>query len=145
MKKRPHNKKIPVSEPSPEELAEAIGSTRTGRDTGDLLETGVTEKPGEVGTTGEVGLSEAEEQERLKEENSEEREYRTVPGDLLSIGSQDAGDEGIPGGFAAGGEESLGGTGGIEREAEDINLEYIPITNSHNKKKEDFRESKRAA
>jgi hypothetical protein len=62
-----------------------------------------------------IGLEELAADERLEEEDLEMRDLRGIPSDLRSVGDPNAGDVGIPGGLAAGGEESLGGSGGLEK------------------------------
>lgn len=99
----------------PKDLSEEIGTVKRRRRTGTLFESGVSSRPGDIGPTGEVGMPEVLSPEMLDAENTDEQDLARIPGDLRDIGDPEAGDEGVPGGLASGGEESLGGTGGVER------------------------------
>jgi hypothetical protein len=104
---------------TPEDLKEAVGEAVEERRTEHILEGGITKRTGDMGPTGGVGLPETASLEELKELDTDTQENsRLNPSDLNDPGDPEAGDDGVPGGMEAGGEESLGGTGGEHREIE---------------------------
>ncbi len=105
--------------PAPPDLAEAIGDVKQGQRTRYLQETGISSRPGDVGATGSVGLPEVILRRRRDAEDTTEMNNIGLPSDLRDVGDPEAGDQGVPGGLAAGGSESLGGSGGVEPDRPD--------------------------
>jgi hypothetical protein len=104
---------------TPDDLKEAVGEAAEENRTDQILEGGMTNRPGDMGPTGGVGLPETVSLAELKELDTDEEENKRVnPSDLNDPGDPEAGDDGVPGGMEAGGDESLGGTGGERREVE---------------------------
>lgn len=65
----------------------------------------------------DIGLPEIATEEELERENGEVRDRMRVTSDMRDAGDPDGPDVGIPGGLGAGGDASLGGSGGLEKDS----------------------------
>ncbi len=119
MPKKSNPKTKAKRRPAPPDLAEAIGDVKQGQRTRYLLDTGISSRPGDVGATGSVGMPEVILRRRRDAEDTTEMNNVGLPSDLRDVGDPEAGDQGVPGGLAAGGSESLGGSGGAEPDRPD--------------------------
>ncbi len=106
--------------PAPPDLSDAIGDVKKQQRTRYLYDTGISSKPGDIGATGSVGMPEVVSPRRRDAENTSEMDNVGLPSDHRDVGDPEAGDQGIPGGLAAGGTDSLGGSGGEKKDVFDL-------------------------
>lgn len=83
------------------------------KDLRDELRTIDSEVVGEQSEGGD-GLEEIATPTEIEREEGRDRDNAALPSDMRDEGDPEAGDVGVPGGYAAGGEASLGGSGGLE-------------------------------